>query len=155
VPSGAFQLSIRQIQEWGRSYRLIHGQWPRRDSGPVHGQTDLYWSLVDRCLRYGGCGLRGGTSLSLLMRKTSGGELHHGPPKRSLTVRQILEWADQHHMRTGKWPTTTSGRVAEAPDIKWSTVHQRLKRGDVEPSRPTTLVRLLREQRGVCGRRHL
>lgn len=151
--NGAVQLNIRQIQEWGRYHRLLHGQWPRRDSGALYGQPGVYWSLVDRCLRHGGCGLRGGTTLSLLMRKTSDGELHHGPHKRSLTVRQVLEWADQFHMRTGKWPTTASGRVAEAPDIKWSTVHQRLKRGDVEPARKTTLVRLLREQRGVWDSR--
>ncbi|MCH8266622.1 MAG: TRAP transporter fused permease subunit, partial [Acidobacteria bacterium] len=33
----------------------------------------------------------------------------------ALTMRNILEWADAHHRRTGTWPSANSGPVREAP----------------------------------------
>src|SRR5260370_38076131 len=36
-----------------------------------------------------------------------------------LTVEQILAWADAHHQRTGRWPTKTTGPVAETLKKTW------------------------------------
>jgi hypothetical protein len=54
-------------------------------------------------------------------------------PKRSgrptLTVQQILAWADAHHERTGQWPLQRSGPVTDAPGETWSAIDVALRRG--------------------------
>jgi hypothetical protein len=44
-------------------------------------------------------------------------------------VKQILEWADAHFARTGKWPTAASGPVAGAPGETWKAIDAALRRG--------------------------
>jgi len=97
--------------------------------------------------------LRGGRTLSLYLREISGGDLTYGPKKRHLTFKQLLGWIDSHHMRTGEWPHIESGRVAEAPDLAWATIHARLKKGDVEGARERSLTRILRDHRGIWDSR--
>ena len=52
-----------------------------------------------------------------------------GTNRPNLTVPQILRWADAHHRRTGKWPSSESGPVAEAPGESWQAVNNALHRG--------------------------
>ncbi len=93
-----------------------------------------------------------------------------------LSVTQILAWADAHRERTGRWPTSNSGVILEAPDEKWSAVNTCLMQGNrgrpiVEAPEETwggvqvalshgnrglpggsSLAQLLAEQRGVPER---
>jgi len=47
----------------------------------------------------------------------------------SLTVQQILAWADDHHTQTGAWPITTMGTVLANPKEIWRTVDVALGKG--------------------------
>jgi hypothetical protein len=49
--------------------------------------------------------------------------------KRPLTVEQILAWADAHHQRTGRWPSTESGNVQDAPGERWCNLDDSLRLG--------------------------
>jgi hypothetical protein len=46
-----------------------------------------------------------------------------------LTIRQIVEWADQHRKRTGDWPTRTSGPIHKAPGETWGAIQTALQHG--------------------------
>jgi hypothetical protein len=62
----------------------------------------------------------------LLLEKRGVRNKFHAP---KLTVRQIVAWARDHHVRTGKWPTQLSGPIPEAPGETWSGVQAALHRG--------------------------
>ena len=65
-----------------------------------------------------------------------------------LTVKQILEWADAYHQRTGCWPKSTSspsGVVGET----WSAISLALRRGNRGLPGGSSLPQLLAERRGV------
>ncbi|UCD75185.1 MAG: hypothetical protein JSV91_15550 [Phycisphaerales bacterium] len=146
------RLSIAEIKRWARAHFERTGKWPGRDSGPVIGGPDISWSTVDRWLRRGGRGLPGGSSLSELIRKTGGMQnLRRREP--GLTKKQVLDWADLHHDITGRWPDRDSGTVFGAPHISWGTIDKRLRQGGLNLPGGMTLMRLLRENRGVWDRR--
>src|SRR5438045_1367227 len=121
-------LTVRQVVQWARAFHERRGVWPGRDSGPVYEMPELSWSTVDRCLKGGGHGLPGRSSLSKVLRK-SGAGIRYGPKKRDLTTKLILDWADSHHMRTGQWPHREAGRVREAPGSTWGTIDRRMRKG--------------------------
>jgi hypothetical protein len=66
-----------------------------------------------------------------------------------LSEQQILDWADAHHHRTGSWPTSGSGRIAEAPGETWMAVEMALSHGQRGLPGGSSLARLLAEGRGV------
>ena len=66
-----------------------------------------------------------------------------------LTLAEILAWADAHRQRTGQWPTSESGPIAEGRDITWWAVDMALRRGYRGLPGKSSLGRLLHEHRGV------
>jgi hypothetical protein len=86
------------ILAWADTYRARTGAWPTEDSGPVEGSGET-WGNIDAALRQGLRGLSGGSSLAGLIARERGVRNRAAIPR--LTVRQILEWADAHHERTG------------------------------------------------------
>lgn len=48
---------------------------------------------------------------------------------KQLTIRQILAWAGQHQRRTGRWPSTHSGRVVGSKGETWSAIDGSLRKG--------------------------
>ena len=66
----------------------------------------------------------------------------------SLTVTQILGWADAYHAHTGKWPHSNSGPVPEAPGETWASINAALARGARGLPAGLSLARLLRQERG-------
>ena len=46
-----------------------------------------------------------------------------------LSIEKILEWADAHYDRTGKWPTEASGAVTDAPGETWRRISKALSDG--------------------------
>ena len=152
-PNGVQQrIAIEQIRGWATQHFEWYRKWPGRESGKILGQDGLSWGIVDRCLKRGGRGLPGDSSLSAVLR-TGGAQINYGPAKRALTLRQLLEWADLHHMRTGEWPHRETGRLPEAPALTWGTIDRRLRQGELDSRHPASLVELLRQHRGVWDSR--
>jgi superfamily II DNA or RNA helicase len=56
-------LTQQQIIVWVEMHRTRTGEWPKRDSGDIAGAPGETWRIVDRALRCGQRGLRGGSSL--------------------------------------------------------------------------------------------
>ena len=73
--------------------------------------------------------------------------------KPSLSIEQILKWADAHHQKTGEWPKLNSGNVLDAPDEKWGSVENALRLGLRSLPGGSSLAQLLAEKRDV--RNHL
>src|SRR5262245_4881581 len=69
--------------------------------------------------------------------------------KQTLTIDQVLAWADAHYQRTGEWPVRLSGAVLDAPGEKWANINQLLRVGYRGLPKGLTLARLLSVERGV------
>jgi hypothetical protein len=82
----------------------------------------------------------------LLAKHRKARNLHDLP---SLSVEQILDWADKHHRRTGQWPNTRSGPVTGAAGETWSRINRALTNGWRGFPGGSSLIRLLAEHRGV------
>ena len=113
-------LTIEQILAWADVHHQRTGRWPTSRSDHIHGTKAETWHAVAGCMYYGCRGLPRGLSLSKLLTKYRGPLVRLQHPV--LTIEQILAWADAHHQRTGRWPTTRSGSVHGTKDEKWSAV---------------------------------
>ena len=65
-----------------------------------------------------------------------------------LTIARILEWADDHHRRTGKYPHAATGPVLAQPDQSWHGIDQALSFGRRGLPGGDSLSRLLARERG-------
>lgn len=72
---------------------------------------------------------------------------------RDLTTAEVLQWADSHHARTGKWPRKSSGTIPESPSDSWNAVHNALMRNGRGLTVRMTLAQFLSLHRGA--RNHL
>src|SRR4030095_441305 len=66
------KLTERQILAWVSAFHRQYGYWPTRKAGLIpqsHGET---WCAIDNGLKQGGRGLRGGSTLSQLIRRKFG-----------------------------------------------------------------------------------
>lgn len=149
-------LTFEQILRWADAHHKRTGDWPMRFSGAVHGVPGETWLKIDSALRIGYRGFPRGGSLARLLAEHRGVRNPTHPP--SLTVEQILVWADLHHRRTGQWPTAKSGPVygsnGRATGETWSAIREALmdaRRG----LQHATLPMLLAKHRGVRHRMHL
>src|SRR5262245_24705744 len=80
---------------------------------------------------------------------------HRKPRRPPLYVPQILAWADDHHRRTGAWPTRDGGWVDGTADEKWMNVDVALRAGRRGLRPGSSLARLLAAHRGVRNRKAL
>ena len=62
------KLTERQILAWAKSFHRRHGYWPTRKAGLIPKSQGETWSAIENGLKHGGRGLRGGTTLSRLIR---------------------------------------------------------------------------------------
>jgi hypothetical protein len=74
-------------------------------------------------------------------------------PHTQLSIAQVLAWADEHHGRTGAWPSTSSGPIPVATTETWRGIDQALRQGLRGLPPGETLRRLLRRARGAGDRR--
>ena len=167
-------LTVEQILVWAEAHQLVLGQWPTPASGPVrqHPFTET-WRAIDGALVAGQRGMRGGQTLAGLIRAHRGlfepGPSAEAMPvgakplqrvtagraqrrKPSLTVAQILRWADAHHRARGRWPNGHSGPVKGAASESWNNIAQTLRTGGRGLPGGSSLARLLDEHRGVRDR---
>ena len=64
-----------------------------------------------------------------------------------LTFEQILEWADLHFQRTGRWPKYDGGAIVDTPGKTWTAVDSPLRNGKRGLPGGLSLVKLLAEKR--------
>jgi hypothetical protein len=62
-----------------------------------------------------------GSSLARLLEAERGVRNRLNAPR--LTIKQILAWAKSHRRQTGKWPTSESGPVLDAPEENWHALN--------------------------------
>ncbi len=120
-------LGVGQILAWADAHHRRTGAWPNCYSGPVEGAQGETWRKVHNALYAGQRGLPGGSSLARLLAEHRNARYLRALP--GLSVRQILDWADEHVRRTGSWPRHTSGAVGVAPGETWAAVEAALRRG--------------------------
>jgi hypothetical protein len=138
-------LSIDEILEWADSHYTRMGTWPTNSSGEIPEAPGETWAVVSGSLQKGQRGLKGGITLSQLLFEERG---VHDPMHALLTEGQILEWADDHYERTGRWPTRSSGKLVGCPEERWNAIDQALKGGGRGLSGGSSLSALLQKKRG-------
>jgi hypothetical protein len=147
-------LTQEQILAWADACFARRGTWPNRQSGPIEDAPGEIWSAVSAALDRGSRGLPGGFSLPRLLAEHRNVRNNQDLP--SLTVEQILAWADAHQARTGVWPTAKrGGPVAEAPGEHWQLLDVNLRQGLRGLPAGLSLARLLARERGVRNRKDL
>jgi hypothetical protein len=92
-----------------------------RKSGAISFAPGETWANIDMALIVGVRGLPGGDTLCRLLARERGVRNRKSPP--SLTLDQILRWANAHRQRTGDWPTYKSGSIPEAQEENWSKIN--------------------------------
>jgi hypothetical protein len=140
-------LNVKQILAWADDHFRRTGKWPVQRSGSVAGVEGATWANIDQALRQGCRGLRGGSSLALLLHKHRRKRASSRLPK--LTIDQVLAWADAHYAATGRWPKRSSGAVQEAPHETWMAIEGSLARGSRGLVPGNSLAGLLAKHRQV------
>jgi hypothetical protein len=138
---------------WADAFRETTGRWPTLHSGSIAQEPFESWFKVDAGLRLGLRGLPGGSSLARLLAERRGARNIHDQP--SLTIEQILHWADAHREHTGRWPTSASGTIPGSGGEKWKGVNRALVLGLRSLPVGSSLARLLAEQRDKRNCRQL
>jgi hypothetical protein len=143
-------LTPEQIFTWAQAYHSRTGKWPLAKNGPIPEAPGETWAAVRLALQRGSRGLPEGDSLAGLIAKHC--KRRNNPAQPPLTVEQILDWADAHRARAGKWPAVTSGPNPEATGEAWKVVDNALRRGWRGLPGGDTLARLLARHRGKRNR---
>jgi hypothetical protein len=144
------RLTEDQILKWVDAFHERTGAWPTAHSGPITDAPGETWLAVNMALRHGHRLLLGGSSLAFVL--TQRREARNPWSLPSLTIEQILGWADAFHERTGNWPGIESGSIPEAPRETWNAVNHALKRGSRGLQGGCSLAELIAGERGVRNR---
>jgi hypothetical protein len=67
----------------------------------------------------------------------------------TLTIDEILSWADAHQARTSRWPGLDDGAVSESPGNSWRGIDRALRRGLRGLPGGSSLAQLLGRERGA------
>ena len=103
------------------------------------------WTIA--ALERGNRNLPGGTTLARLLAEHRQVRNRYSLPP--LDIDKILGWADDHHSRTGTWPTLNSGPVLGVLEETWHTIDRALRSGYRSLPAESSLARLLAERRDV------
>jgi hypothetical protein len=147
------KLKIEHILQWAKAHYRRTAKWPKINSAAVDDAPGETWNGIEHALRSGGRGLSGGSSLAQLLQERLGVRNCADPPK--LTEDMIVEWADEHKFRTGKYPGVHSGEVLGHPGETWGSINASLKRGFRGLPGGSSLNRLLAERRGLRRQHNL
>jgi hypothetical protein len=143
-------LAVPAILAWADAHKARTGRWPKSEDGAVAGAPGETWQGVNHALRYGRRGLPGGMSLGALLAAERGHRPKGAFPP--LSRRLILAWAARHRQRTGRWPTSKSGTVTDAPEEDWKGIDEALRSGFRGLKGGSSLAKLLAARRGVPNR---
>lgn len=139
-------LTIPQILAWADAFHRRTGEWPGHLDGAIP-KTRLTWSAVHTALVRGKRGLPGGVSLPQLLEQHRGVRNHLSAPP--LTEATILDWADDHHRRTGYYPKHNDGPILGAHQETWSAVENALIKGRRGLPGNDSLAKFLTRHRGL------
>lgn len=146
------RLKASDILKWADAFYRRTGAWPTRLSGVIPESRGDTWLRVELALRKGGRGLRRHGSLARFLAKHGRKQHLHEQP--ALTIKQILAWADNHFMRTGRWPTTNQEPTTEAPKLTWKSIDTYLRSGRRGLRGGSSLFKLLVKKRGLRKQPH-
>jgi hypothetical protein len=144
-------LTLTQINNWVLKHYLQHHRLPRVKDGEIPGSDGESWQMIDESFRRGRRGLArsGYSSLKAFLEsrfpKPEFGQHAYRRPR--FSVPQILRWADAYYSKTGKWPCSASGEVAESEGDTWLAVNHALTRGTRGMTAGKSLDQLLGEHR--------
>jgi len=93
------------------------GEWPKENSAEVQDAPGENWGNISASLALGQRSLPGGSSLAQLLAKKRGVRNRGELP--TLTIEQILKWADVHYQKTDQLPKENAGKVQDASSEKW------------------------------------
>jgi len=147
------RLTEEQICAWADAHHQATGTWPKQHSGAIAGAPGETWLTVDAALRSGSRGLSGSSSLAQLLEVCRQVPNDKNLPR--LSTKQILGWADAHHQRTGHWPTSKAGPIADSLPTTWAAVSSALIAGVRGLPGGSSLARLLAAERGVRNKKAL
>jgi hypothetical protein len=150
------EFSVPEILASADEFHRRKGHWPTDHGGVLALPLGENWRKVDSALRLGLRGLAGGSSLARFLAEHRGkyylGEhrgKHYLGKRPSLTVDDVLAWADAHYRRTGRWPhARLGGVIAGSRGEKWTNLDMALRKGFQGLPGGTTLARLLADHRG-------
>ena len=165
-------LTVAQILAWADAHHAAKRKWPTPRSGLIdQSRCELTWKQVDHALKGPLHGLPAGFSLRTLlhrhrvveaevtvetvhlcldrMRREKAARRVRGA---TLSIDQILAWADAHYAAAGKWPCNRSGAVRDAPGEHWVSLDVALRDGRRGLPGGSSLVDLLDEHRLGNGR---
>jgi hypothetical protein len=140
-------LTKEQILKWADAHHKRTGLWPQSKSGRVVDAPGETWPAIDDTLRRGARGLPGGSSVARLLAEERGVRNQRDLPL--LTNDQILEWADAHYQRTGRWPKVNSGPIEDALNETWGNINALLQQGLRGLAGDSSLAQLLAKERSL------
>ncbi len=120
-------LTFSDILAWADAFHARTGRWPTSRSGPVAEAPGETWGAIHSALEHGYRGFAGGYSLARMLADER--DMSCTAHRPSLSIPQILRWADAHRARTGKWPSRESGEIPESPGETWSAVQSAIQAG--------------------------
>lgn len=118
-------LAIERILQWADEFHARTHRWPNQNSGQIPGSGGETWKAVELALFQGLRGLPGGCTLARLFHEKRAVRNRTLIP--TLTVKQILSWADAHRERTGDWPRAKSGCIPGSEGESWAGVEYALQ----------------------------
>jgi len=150
-------VSEAQVLAFVLEHLANNGKWPSKADRTIPGSGGETWSAIDAGFLQGRRGLPACGSLANFLVEQFGqrsGSMEAGKfmiqlPYRSvfalsrLTETQIIGWATAHKDRTGEWPTSDSGPVADVPGETWSIIDSALRGGNRGLRADSSLARLL------------
>jgi hypothetical protein len=113
----------------------------------LHSSSKDDPGVLDSALRLGLRGLPGESSLARLLLEEYG--VLYQKSRANLTVAKILTWADAFHEQHGRWPTTDSGVLGDAPEQNWRGIDNALRYGYRGLPGGSSLAQILAQRRGV------
>ena len=138
--------TVEGVLVWADVHHAKHGRYPKSTDGPIEASPTDTWCGVDNAFRQGVRGCPGGSSLARILQERRNYRNERRLPK--LCCEAILEWADEHCLRTGQWPGSKSGAICAAPGETWAAVQMALVAGIRGMPGGSSLAQFLLDHRG-------
>lgn len=138
-PKNLPKLTIEQISQWAEAHHKRTGEWPTKDSGSIPEVPGENWKAINYALKSKKSirGLRGSTTLSLLLKEQLGVGLF------KFDISTIKKCILTHVERIGAYPDKHSGVVFDLPGKTWGMIDSALRKGNIELADKSNLAKLI------------
>ena len=127
-PTAISLLTLSQILAAIKAYHRRTGEYPNARSGVAIPQMGFTWSMINTRLRRQPYAAHPEANTLARLLGTCCGVPHPKELPR-LTYKRILELADKHYERTGRYPIPGDNRVLDDPRENWGTIEQSIQLG--------------------------